>query len=244
MEKKIGEIVNRTTKEILKEISKSQKKRNVKDFERVFRKHKGGFNGIRCIVVLTAENPDSQKHSPDFNWKQNHNLLDDIKSGGYAYVPAIGKFGNEEHPYAVFNMSIETAKHLCGKYQQTSFVYTELNDNVGIHSEYWEKANPTLPYNEEKNNYIKKDECDEWNDMSDADDYFTIVGKKFKYSIPFSIFESTDKLITSNLRRIIKEGVIRNGTKIDENKMLDFSINGCGISPYYWRKTMIKGFYN
>lgn len=233
-------IIREAVSDILNELSISQKKRNVNDFEKAFRKGNRGFNVIKTIVVFTSENPDSQEASSRFNKKARKSLLSDIKLGGYAFVPAVGKFGNKEHPYAVFNMSVDTAKTLSGKYQQTSFVYSHLTDDGHIHSEYWEKKDITLPYNEEKNDYVIKDECDEWKDMTDAYDYFTIVGNKFKYSIPFSIFEDKNQLIHNNAVRLVEQERRRWNSTITEEKLINNAIYGVGYSPYRWRKALTK----
>lgn len=241
----LNEIVKESCGEILNEISRSQKKRNNNDVERFFRKGQGGFNGIRTIVVLTAENPDSVESDRLYNKKANHSLLKDIKNNRYAFVPAIGRFGdNSENPYAVFNMSVETAKFLCGRYQQTSFVFTQLLADGSIHSEYWEKKITDAPYDKKNNDYVKKDESNEWIDMTNADDNFTIVGNKFKYQIPFSIFESVNSLFTNNMRYMIEVERKRGDSLINEEKILDFTINHVGNSPYLWRGGLIKGFYD
>ena len=238
----LNKIIDKVTKGVLSEISISQKKRNARNVERSFRKPERGLpNGIKQIVVLTAENPDSVKSSNAFNKKSNKSLFKDIKDAAYGYVPAIGKFGNVEHPYAVFNMSLDAAKYYSGKYQQTSFVITYFLPNGTTHSEYWEKADITKPY-APKNPYIKKDECDEWVDMSNAEDNFTIIGKKFKYSIPFSIFESVDNLFSENLKRIVEAEKAFGAETINEERVLNFIINHVGKAPYIRRKALITGF--
>jgi hypothetical protein len=229
--------------EELNELTPHQKQRNIKDVERFFRKGKKGFNGIRTIVVMTAENPDTQKAPNQDNKKARHSLLSNIKNGGYAYVPAMGKFGNTERPYAVFNMSVDTAKLLCGKYQQTSFVYSALNEDGSVHSEYWEKQNPTQPYDKFANDYIKKDECDTWDDMSDADDNFTVVGKHFKYSIPFDIFNSVDETIGKNITQLAEFINKKSMTPVIKENLLGMTINGVGYSAYLWRKAATKGLH-
>ncbi len=245
MENKIKRIVKEAIRDTLNEISPSQKKRNNKDVERFFRKGKGGFNGIRTVVVLTAENPDSVQSSAQFNKNARHSLLKDLKNNKYAYVPAIGNFGgNTENPYAVFNMSVDSAKSLCGKYQQTSFVFTQLSEDGKIHSEYWEKNDINSPYDKTENDYVKKDDSEEWIDMAMADDNFTIIGNNFKYQIPFSIFESVNNLFTNNMKHMIEVERTRGNHSINENKILDFTINHVGMSPYLWRNGLIKSFYD
>ena len=71
---------------------------------------KFGLNGIRTIVVLDSVNPDSQRTTNQLNSKARCSPLSIIKSGGYACVPAMENFGNFYRPYAIFNMSVDTAK--------------------------------------------------------------------------------------------------------------------------------------
>ena len=240
-QKELEENVRNTIAEKINELTQHQKQRNAKNVEDFFKKGRSGYNGIRTIVVLTAENPDSQQATNQFNKKARHSLLSDIKNGGYAYVPAIGKFGNTEYPYAVFNMSVDTAKMLCGKYQQTSFVFSELSENGTIHSEYYEKEDATAPYNKQTNTYVKKDESDIWDEMSEANDCFTVIGKKFKYSIPFKIFDTVNETICKNLNRIISIESKRSNKTLTEEKVLNHIINGVGYSPYLWRKFVTEG---
>lgn len=240
-ESQLQSIIKETVNSTLNELSISQKRRNVKDVENAFRNGKRGFNAIKTMVVFTSENPNSQQASSQFNKKARKSLLVDIKQGGYAYVPAIGQFGNAEHPYVVFNMSIDTAKKLNGKYQQTSFVFSELKDDGTLHSEYWEKSDSTLPYNHKTNDYVMKDESDTWTDMSEAEDYFTIVGKKFKYQIPFSIFEKTNRIISNNAIKLVEQERTRWNSSITIDKLIESTIYNVGYSPYLCRKALIKG---
>jgi hypothetical protein len=239
----LHKIVGQCVNDALNEISISQKKRNVRDFENAFKKGKRGFNAIKTIVVFTSENPDGQEMSSQFNKKARNSLLSTLKGSGYVYVPAVGNFGgNKERPYAVFNMSLGTAKNFNGRYQQRSFIYSQLNDDGSIHSEYWEKEDTEKPYNKHHNDYIMKDQCDEWEDMAEAKDNFTIVGKIFKYSIPFSIFADTNEAISNNASALVEQERRRsNRTTINEDRLIDMTINQVGYSPYLWRKALTRG---
>lgn len=96
------------------------------------------FDFIKTLVVFTAENHNSTELKRSQNKKQNESLLIALKDAGYEYVPVIGRFhGNPEHHYAVFNMSLEAAKMLCGRFEQTSFVWCQLDGDGGILSQYW-----------------------------------------------------------------------------------------------------------
>ena len=199
---------------------------------------------IKTIIVLTAGKTDSIQSSSQFDKMGNQSLLNYIKNSRYVYVPAIGKFsGNADAPYAVFNMSIDTAKSLCGRHQQMSFVFTQLLDGGSVHSEFWEKRDRDSSYNRKKNDYIKKDEYDGWMDMAAAENNFTIIGNKFQYQIPFSIFESVNNLFTNNIKHIIERAKKRGNQTLNRDRILDCTMNRVGMPPYLWRGGLIKGFY-
>lgn len=203
---------------------------------------KSGIYNIRTIVVLDSMDPDDQRTINQHNSKAWRSPLSIIKSGGYACVPAMENFGNFYHPYAIFNMSIDLAKKICGKHQQASFVFSVLNEKGMIHSEYYTKQDPTLPYSKQANDYIKNDECDTWEDMSNADGSFTVIGKEFKYGIPFKTLYAVNEAICENLKRMVSVEKRRGNHSITEEKALDYTINGVGLSPYLWRKEATKGF--
>ena len=191
------------------------------------------FNSIKTIVVLATETPE--------NTKANHPLLNDIKDGGYAYVSATGKLGNVERLYVVFNMSVETAKMFCGRYRQTSFVFTQLQENGTTHSEHWEKQNVEEPFHKNRNDYIKNEECETVLDVYGG---LAVLGRHFKYQIPFSVLESVNHLFAANIQLIIEAERKRGNDTIDEEDVLDFAISHVGMPPYLRRKAIIKGSYN
>lgn len=233
------DVLDSVKSELISEESRHKKLRNTKEIEKAFRKGNPGFSAIRSIVVLTAENPDTRPSSRKDNKKSNRSLLQYIKDANYKYVPAVGKFDNKENSYVVVNMSIETAKRICGKHEQTSFVFSKFDRDGSVHSEYWEKDDKTKPYSKD-NDYVKKDESEEWIDCSDADDNYTIVGKKFKFSIPFSIFESIDATMLENLRSYIRRADLKEATQSDIDVFLDFAINRVGYTPAMYRKVLTK----
>lgn len=240
MKKKINinEIVNEVVKDNLNEISKSQKKRNADNIVKSFKGklNKRGINVIQAIAVFTAFNPDSKKMPNKFNKNANHSLKKDLKDSQYTIVPCIGNFANsKENSYAVINIDRDTAAYFNGKYQQTSFVYSVFQDDDTVHSEYWEKQDVNEPYDPAANPYVIKDTCDTWIDMADAKTNFTIVGKKFKYSIPFSIFENVNNQIIDN----ISKWLIKENKKVDKDNIISeikFGYQKVGYPAYFRRK--------
>lgn len=211
----------------LDERSLSAKIRDRNNAINLFKRGTTGYNGIRHFGVITAENPDSMELPKQENTKLLNELKKSLKSGHYIWEEQIGHFGgNVEHSLFVFNISINVLAYYSGKYQQTSFIYGELIDGK-IHSEYWEKQDITLPYNPKTNPYIKKDSCDEWYDASNEEDY-SILGKNFKYTIPFSIFGNVEEQISKNLSDLNESQ--KNGI-----------LNGIGQNAWNYRGIIYKG---
>ena len=193
------------------------------------------FDFIKTLVVFTAENHNSTELKRSQNKKQNKSLLIALKDAGYEYVPVIGRFhGSSEHHYAVFNMSLKAAKMLCGRFEQTSFIWCQLDGDGGILSQYWEKQDVTLPYNAHKNDYILMDEIDEWKDQSKAENSYMLIGRNFSIQLPYGILESINNKFGENIKQICEHDTMSG------DKILDFAINGVGLSPSLYRKAIIR----
>ena len=193
------------------------------------------FDFIKTLVVFTAENHNSTELKRSQNKKQNKSLLIALKDAGYEYVPVIGRFhGSSEHHYAVFNMSLKAAKMLCGRFEQTSFIWCQLDGDGGILSQYWEKQDVTSPYNVHKNDYILKDEIDEWKDQSKAENSYMLIGKNCSIQLPYGILESINNKFGENIKQICEHDTMSG------DKILDFAINGVGLSPSLYRKAIIR----
>lgn len=233
----IKECLTDALKDRISEASISQKKRDMKNFEKTFKNGKS-FGGIKTMAIFTSENPNSQRDSGANNKKSIKNLLSDLKTGGFKYVPAYGKFGfrreggvtnvNSEHSYVVFNISVANCVGLCKRYNQTSFIFCTLNDDGKIHSDYYEKT-------DNGDTYQVTDSEDNWNDKTGENDYYTVIGKNFKFSIPFSIFESADQKICKRL-----DYIVENYNQKSREHLLNLAINGCGQYAYLVRKAISK----
>lgn len=219
--KRIREIIN----EEINEVSRNEKRRRNKQAERMLTNP--SLSNIRTMAVFTAENPDSQP-TPRINKRVNRSLSQELKQARYVVIPSRWKFDNLEHSFAVVNISLESAMAYCGKYQQTSFVFS-VNNGGELSNEYWEKQDPSMPFDKDANPYVKKDSEESVLRKDDADNYFTEIGG-FKFSIPFSIFETMER----NLSKLISEG------KAKDKGVVDFSMR-VGQSPYLWRGAIYNG---
>lgn len=197
------------------------------------------FKAIKTIVVLTAQDPDNTQSTDQSKNEIKDSLLNNIKDGGYAYIPAIRTLSNGEKPFAVFNMSFDTAKGLCHRYRKTSFVFTQLQDDGVIHSEYWETTDDN-----HNGDYVKKDEYEKSFEMQDTTDLFIITGNHFKYMIPFAALLHIDALLADNIKHIVEVCAKRFRVIKTENEVLDFALYRVGMPPHLWRKAITKGFYD
>ena len=105
-----------------------------------------------------------------------------------------------------------------------------------------EEAKANMQKNKtEANDYIKNDECDTWEDTSNAVGNFTVIGKEFKYGIPFKTLYAVNDAVCENLKRMVSVEKHRGNHSITEETALECTINGVGLSPYLWRKETTKG---
>ena len=203
-----------------------------------------GLHCIKTIAILTAGPIDTVQRI-EYGKKRNHSLLSDIKSWRYAYVPANGMLDKQEKLCAVLNMSVDTAKTLCGLYQRTAFVFSKMMDDGSIFSEFWEKEDIGIPYHKRSNGYVMKQKEDgkEMPVITDASDNLVVVGKHFQYRIPFGEIERTNRLFSDNVKHMMEVAKRKWNGKENEASILDYIINHFGMSPFLYRETVIRGFY-
>lgn len=207
----------------LTDASISQKRRERKNAISALR---GNSKNIKTFAIFTAQNPDSESSSRTFNKKSNRSLLKELRSSYYKYIPIDGHFaGNLEESYMVFNIPFEVAKQLSGKYHQTSFCFCDVSRNA---VEYWEKENDKIPYDSLTNPYVKKDEVSTIDEIQGADDNYSLIGKSFQFTFPFSIFPETSDKIQDNVDKFF------NG----DSKIVDYCMNHVGYSVYLRKRSL------
>lgn len=235
-ESELREMIRSEVSRTLDEDTPHEKRRNIRNVEKSFMRGVP-TGGVKTLCVFTAENPDTGAVSARYNRKANRSLWSELKSHNMPVIPSLGRFGGfDEHSFAVVNMSKDVAAALAGKYQQTSWVYSEF-DGGKVYSEYWEKEDVDSPFDRFGNNYVVKDTCENWVDMTGEKDNMTVVGNKFKYSIPFSIFEGCSRKIMDNAMSILSEG--RLYTDID--RLFEWAINRVGYRASKTRDLLYKG---
>ena len=174
-----------------------------------YRRLKRGLFGdpsgkIRTFAIISAENPLGWKNSTEDEFKQkyldwtknkkqwNRERVDEIEAtvllhkieetgnsglryGGFIYVPLKGKYGDLEKSYIIFNLTLSDAKTIARDYGQESFFYANVKEDKS-----------TIAY------YVTNDGCKTYklvdisetvSDESEAEDYFSKFGFKFRINM-------------------------------------------------------------
>lgn len=162
----------------------------------------GVNNKVKTFGIITAENPMGMKIGSQENVKRNNMLTSFLRSKQYMYYPVRGKYGNIEHPFMVYNVSLEDMKTIGRTFDQESFIYAEIDNNQGrphvkfsfYKKDFSENTNidngKRLKPSQREYRFIEsKDVYVRIN--TESDDDFTAIGRNFKFSIPFDIFSES-----------------------------------------------------
>lgn len=218
----------------INEVSINAKKRNKKFAKDLFIKGKRVGN-IKSFGIITAENPDGVKQSNQENKKLMDLLKKILKDGHYIWQSVDGHYGSKENTIMIFNINNDTLQNLAKKFEQESYIYATIEKDGEFPTfEYWEKKVTGKPANAAKNPYIKKDESTKWKQMPDAEDYYTVIGKDFKFNINFSIFEELNDKLEQNIQKVM-ETLKEREDILGHDQILERSISG-GFCNQYIRK--------
>ena len=155
----------------------------------------GKRNAVKQFVIMTPENPMGQDLSAEKNAKRRNKFEKLLNDGGLYAYPVRGKYNSTEHSYMVFNMPLNLAKEVAKIFDQQSFIFAIVKGENNVEFQYWEKKASEIDKNakgkdkqyhyvESKEEFIKFD--------NDKQLFFTEIGRNFKFSIPFDIFEAVE----------------------------------------------------
>lgn len=168
--------IDRIVEGVLNEISPNVKRKNT-------RKALGAIDAaednVRTFLIITGENPMGEKGTNRGNRTAQKDLARYLRDGGYAWVPLRGKYGNTENPKMVFNIPEDEAMHLAGVFGQESYIYGT-KDNGTVHFD--------LYMRNQDGGYDMVERQDRYDDMSDADDFYTVIADRKKFSVPYEYF--------------------------------------------------------
>ena len=158
-------------------LNKWKKLLNEAGFARARQAMLGMIPNINTIAFLTAENPQGEKASPEFNREQNKRLESALRSMNLGFRKIKGKFGSEENSYMVMNITRDEAIDLGQMFQQEAVIWgnkVERGDQVGF----------SFQYIEGDNTIQTRDVSLSSGDIQSREDYYSqIKGRKF--IIPF-----------------------------------------------------------
>ena len=136
---------------------------------------------IFTFGIITPENPMGNKLDKFENSKLQDEFKNYLYDGRYHYTRIKGKYGNSENPWLIYNVSLEDMKRFGIQYDQESFIFGRIEDQK-VTYEYWDKKKDSL--------YSLKDTADMFKTAFENKDFFTSL-KSWKFTIPFSVFESS-----------------------------------------------------
>lgn len=162
---------------------------------------------IKTIGIVSAENPMGQVASKEYNKKATEDLIRHLTIGHYQYFITDGMYGSPEKSVMIYNISIEDTIKLCYKYNQESIVFIDMTNGDDVSCQYWEgdDHNSPLKLQHEEHRFI---------DATDDDDFYTKIGREFKFRIPF--FECV-----KNTLKVLEEA----NETMDIDKMINECIN-------------------
>lgn len=152
---------------------------------------RGVEDNVKTFCIITGENPMGEMGSNNQNRTANKNLVNYLKQGNYAWQPVRGKYGNTENSKIIFNILLDEVKHIAKLFQQESFIYG-IKDNGVVHFDYYEFNQNDYAFIERKDYYENK---------KDDTDFYTIIDKNNKFSIPYDYFNES----CSSFNNIINE---------------------------------------
>ena len=204
----------------LKKISDISRNKKNQLANKTKRAIEGKYKDFHTLCIITGQNSNTEFSGNRINRQNNKQLVDFLKQSYYQFCPVIGKWGTVENSYAIFNISLDTAKRIAGKYEQTAFVFIVMKEDSYI-AELYSKTIEDGPYDRISNPYILKEEAKSYK-LSEDDDNFTQIGNRFKFSFDF---ESLDK---------IKDALKLIGCSAN------LFIDGVGFGAYCYRKKVMS----
>ena len=203
------------------EVSRRAKHRSVKFIEKMFINGKK-YNNIGSFALISAQNPDGKQLTASENKKLYNDFIKTLKQAHIKFVPVDGKYGIRENSVCLFNVKCETVAEYAGQYNQESFFYC-YPKNHELVCEYWEKEHTNEPYDSVKNKYVFINKTTNWEPRTDAKDYYTAVGKNFKFSIDTEVFNRVNEELNDGIERVLEEF-----NTISRDEVLDYATNHVG----------------
>lgn len=179
---------------------------------------------VESLTIITAENPFGKKINRRDNVARLKVFKTQLKLGGHPYKNIVGKYGNKEYSFVIFNLSRSAAKNYAKVYEQESFIFGIKNKD-GMLYEYWETVDNGKTYNLAKTTDFIRNE-------PELEDYFSRL-HDYKFNIGFDFNESIDEETVRKLESI---------TTPEDKKWIKEYINEerVGMASYLHYKKLYK----
>jgi len=96
-----------------------------RDFPSLIHSLVGARTNIHAIGMMTAENPQAQKATPEQNAQFNEKLENSLKASNLGYRKIRGSFGNQENSYLIPNIDKDEIIALGRAFNQESVIWGE-----------------------------------------------------------------------------------------------------------------------
>ena len=217
--------------QFINEASRNAKRRNVKFIEKMFLNGKS-YDNIGSFALVSPQNPDGLQLNSSENKKLYDNFIKTLKQAHIKFVPVEGKYDNKENTVCLFNVKCDVVAEYAGRYNQESFFYC-YTENDELVCEYWQKETLKQPYDSVKNKYVFINKTTKWEQRKDAKNYYTAIGKNFKFSIDTEVFNKVNEELQEGIRRVCSAF-----NTIPENMVLDYATNYVGQLAMECRKLL------
>lgn len=174
---RIKEIIN-NTELINKNGYINETSRRQKTVQSIFGRNKS----VLTFAIITSENPMGDELTPKENKDLYTKLCNDLYTQQYKYFPIKGVYGNTEHSLIIFNISLNDTKRFGNLYNQESFIFANVNyenEDEKVTFRYFQKGEKQF------SQYKEIESINKFIDVTDQTDFFTAIGRNFKFTIPF-----------------------------------------------------------
>ena len=179
---------------------------------------------VESLTIITSENPLGQRFSRKDNKQRLNDFKAQLKAGGHPYKNVIGKYGNKEHSFVIFNLSRDAAENYARVYEQESFIFGIKNKD-GMIYEYWVTNDGGTTYGLAKTtDFVRNEE--------QLEDYFSRL-HSYKFNVGFDFSESLDDSLVKKLESIQSP---------EDKQWIKEYVNGnrVGMSSYLHYKNLYK----
>lgn len=220
------------------EASRNEKRRRVKYGTSWFINGKRNLGSISTFGIVSPENPNS---SSDTTRSENKKYVNEFKKlmrrFGYVYIPIDGHFeGNKEHSFLIFNITYETLEYIAARFEQTSFFYCYPDTETEVVSEYYEKRKNGVNWDAKENPYEFVNKTTIYHNKKNAEDNFSVIGGKYKYTIDTGVFDKVAEQLDENIETVSAK------TDMSRADIIDFAMNRVGQKAHYIKMMLREGF--